>query len=103
MLMSSLAKTGTALSEEQLLAVGRAFNAQLKFFSARQMSGSLWAFSRLGGLPSNFSLADAEAIILPELSTYVCGGVVGVGVGWSVCGGYLVYGYLVYGYLVYGY
>ncbi len=75
MLLSSLVKTNTTLTEQQLLSLGSAFTAQLKYFSARQMSGSLWSFSRLGGLPSNFSLRDAEGIMMPALATYVGGGV----------------------------
>lgn len=70
MLVSSLAKTEAKLTEPQLLALGDAFNSQMRHFSPRQMSGSLWAFARLGELPPNFDLPSAEQIILPALATY---------------------------------
>lgn len=72
MLVSSLAKTATPLDEAQLLALGDAFNSQMRHFSLnpRQMSGSLCSFSRLGRYPPNFELHSAERVILPALATY---------------------------------
>lgn len=70
MLVSSLARTSTVLSEAQQLALGAAFNSQMRHFSPRQMSGSLWAFARMGGLPPNFDLHSAEHIMRPALATY---------------------------------
>lgn len=71
MLVSSLAKTATAITEDQLLALGNAFNGQMRHFSARQMSGSIWSFARLGGLPINFDLHSAERTMQPALATCV--------------------------------